>query len=88
MIALRLTVHGKVQGVFYRNWTVHAARRLGLTGWVRNQPDGTVAALVQGEEIAVRQMLALMHHGPPRAAVERIEQQTCVSEAFSGFERR
>ena len=42
MIARRLTVYGRVQGVFYRDWTVENACELGLAGWVRNQPDGTV----------------------------------------------
>jgi acylphosphatase len=88
MIALRLTVHGRVQAVFYRNWTIAAARQLGLTGWVRNCGDGTVAALVQGDEAAVRRMVAAMHQGPPKAVVERIEQQACVPEALAGFERR
>jgi acylphosphatase len=88
MIALRLTVHGRVQGVFYRNWTVAAARQLGVTGWVKNNPDGTVEALVQGEEPAVRRMVAAMHQGPPHAAVARIEQQACEPEGLSGFERR
>jgi acylphosphatase len=88
MIALRLTVHGRVQGVFYRNWTIAAARQLGLTGWVRNQPDGTVAALVQGDEAAVRRMVAAMHQGPPKAVVERIEQVPCALEDFASFERR
>ena len=44
MTALRLTVHGRVQGVFYRDWTIRNARELGLAGWVRNEADGTVAA--------------------------------------------
>jgi acylphosphatase len=88
MIALRLTVHGRVQGVFYRNWTIAAARQLGVTGWVRNCPDGTVAALVQGEEAAVRRMIALMHQGPPRAAVERIDKHACEPEELPVFERR
>lgn len=88
MIALRLTVHGRVQGVFYRNWTIAAARQLGVTGWVKNNPDGTVSAQLEGEELAVRQMLALMRQGPPKAVVARIDQQPCDPEMLSGFERR
>lgn len=88
MIALRLTVHGRVQGVFYRDWTVMNARRLGLGGWVRNRPDGTVEALVQGEEGAVRRMVEHMRQGPPAARVERIEQQQCALEELEGFTRR
>ena len=88
IVALRLTVHGRVQGVFYRDWTVRTARQLGLAGWVRNCPDGTVAAHVEGEESAVRQMVELMRSGPPDAAVERIDEQECALEKPSGFSRR
>jgi acylphosphatase len=88
MIALRLTVRGRVQGVFYRNWTVHTARQLGLVGWVRNCPDGTVAAHVEGEESAVRRMIEAMRSGPPNAGVERIDEQACVPENLDGFDRR
>ena len=49
VVARHLTILGRVQGVFYRNWTVETARGLGLTGWVRNRMDGSVEALVQGE---------------------------------------
>jgi acylphosphatase len=87
MIALHLSVHGRVQGVFYRNWTVATARTLGLSGWVRNCPDGSVEALVQGDEAVVRQMIALMHAGPPAARVERIEEHDVAPEAATGFER-
>ena len=74
MTARHLIVHGRVQGVFYREWTVRTARELGLAGWVRNLPDGTVEALLEGEERAVRERSAARHDGPPRARVERIEQ--------------
>ena len=88
MIALHLSVHGRVQGVFYRNWTVTAARGLGLAGWVRNQPDGSVEALVEGEEQAVLRMVELMHAGPPAARVERIDQGPAKPEMLDHFERR
>ena len=70
MIARHLVVHGKVQGVFYRDWTVATARALGLAGWVRNLADGTVEAHLQGPAEAVERMIAQMHDGPPRARVE------------------
>ena len=88
MIALRLTIHGRVQGVFYRDWTIRNARRLGLSGWVRNEPDGTVSAQVQGEDGAVNQMVELMRQGPPAARVERIEQAQVEPETLEGFSRR
>jgi len=86
--ALRVTVHGRVQGVFYRDWTVQNARQLGLTGWVRNQADGTVAALLQGDASAVRQMIERMRDGPPAARVDRIEEQAIEPEPLRGFARR
>jgi acylphosphatase len=86
--AVRLLVHGRVQGVFYRDWTVRTARELGLTGWVRNCPDGTVAALVQGESEAVERMIGRMQSGSPAARVERIERNDEKVHDLSGFSRR
>ena len=83
--ALRVTVHGRVQGVFYRDWTVRNAHELGLAGWVRNVQDGTVEALLQGPEREVQAMIERMHEGPPAAGVECIEQSTCVAETLAGF---
>ena len=88
MFALHLTVHGRVQGVFYRNWTVQAARQLGLAGWVRNMPEGTVEAHVEGEEPAVRALIAQMDDGPPAARVDRIEERSAEPEGLDGFTRR
>lgn len=74
-IAVRLRIHGKVQGVWYRDWTVQAANALGLHGWVRNRADGTVEALVVGEETPVRQLIAQCHQGSPNSKVERIDEE-------------
>lgn len=86
--ARHLIVHGRVQGVFYRDWTVETARSLALAGWVRNLPDGTVEAQLEGEPGAVRRMIAAMHEGPPHARVERIEESEIEFEELSGFARR
>jgi acylphosphatase len=88
MIARHLVVHGKVQGVFYRDWTVATARTLGLAGWVRNLADGTVEAHLQGPAEAVERMIAQMHDGPPRARVERIAATAAEPATIEGFERR
>lgn len=87
-MAVRLVIHGRVQGVFYRDWTVRTARALGLAGWVRNLSDGTVEAHLEGEADAVRSLIDRMHEGPPRARVDRIEESEAAPEGFSTFERR
>ena len=73
-VAARIT--GRVQGVWFRGWVREEARRLGLTGSVRNQPDGSVAALFVGPGTAVAAMLALCHQGPPAARVHAVETRT------------
>jgi len=86
--ATHLILHGRVQGVFYRDWTVETARGLGLTGWVRNRPDGTVEAQLEGDEAGVAQMIEAMHEGPPRAQIDRIEQREAEVQGFDSFVRR
>ncbi len=88
MMARRLAIHGRVQGVFYRNWTVARAREFGLAGWVRNCLDGSVEAHLEGDPAAVAAMIAAMWDGPPAALVERIEQREVAAEGLSGFGRR
>lgn len=86
--ARHLIVHGRVQGVFYRDWTVQTARSLGLAGWVRNLPDGTVEAHIEGDCATVERMIEAMRSGPPRAAPTHIDSDLTDFEAFSSFERR
>lgn len=81
-------IHGRVQGVWYRGWTVATARELGLVGWVRNRMDGRVEALVQGEGAAIDRFLALAQDGPPAAHVVRIDMQDAPVEDLRGFEQR
>jgi acylphosphatase len=69
----RLTITGRVQGVGYRDWTISMARRLGLTGWVRNRRDGAVEALIVGDEAAVGRMIEACRRGPPAARVDEID---------------
>ncbi len=66
-------VEGHVQGVFFRDTTRERAYQLGVTGWVRNLPDGRVEAVFEGEEDAVRQMVEYVHRGPPRAVVTHVD---------------
>ncbi|MBR2267431.1 acylphosphatase [Sphingobium sp.] len=87
-IARHLMILGRVQGVFYRNWTVETARSLGLTGWVRNRMDGSVEALVQGNADAVARFITLAQDGPPAAKVARIEAMDVPVEALNSFEKK
>ncbi len=73
MSGVRVRVRGRVQGVFFRNWTMDRARALGVRGWVRNRRDGTVELAAFGEEEAVEALVAACRSGPPAAKVERIE---------------
>ena len=67
------TVRGLVQGVSFRWYTRQEAQRLGLTGWVRNEPNGTLSLEAQGPEDDVEALLAWVHHGPPHARVTAVE---------------
>lgn len=69
MRAVRLRIGGRVQGVGYRAWTVRTASRAGLRGWVRNRADGSVEALVIGEEPEVAAMVEACRRGPRAATV-------------------
>jgi len=89
MTTRRLIVHGQVQGVFYRGWTVETARALGLDGWVRNRRDGTVEMLVAGPEEAIESLIARCRQGPAAARVERIDVEPADAEEVpSGFAQR
>ena len=70
---LRLVIHGRVQGVFFRDSMRGEAQRLGISGWVRNRSDGTVEAAMQGESSAVDAIVQWAHRGPQHARVERVE---------------
>ena len=67
--AIHFWVTGRVQGVYFRASTQAAARQLGLTGWVRNLPDGRVEGVACGPGKALDKLVAWLHHGPEHAAV-------------------
>ena len=69
----RLTISGRVQGVGYRDWTITTAERLHLTGWVRNRTDGSVEALVVGDDQAVGAMIDACRRGPALARVDNVD---------------
>jgi len=86
------TVHavisGRVQGVWYRSWTVQEATRHGLSGWVRNRADGTVEALFHGPAGKVDAMLAACRRGPPAARVDGIRIGAAPPPSAPGFHQR
>jgi acylphosphatase len=88
MQARLLRMEGRVQGVGYRDWMVQEATRLGLHGWVRNRPDGSVEALVSGDEDAVEALLTLCRRGPLMARVDAITEEFAAPPPEPGFRRR
>ena len=73
MLVHRLRIHGRVQGVGFRAFVFREASLLGVAGWVRNRSDGTVEALVWGDEGSVDALLERLHEGPRWGRVERID---------------
>ncbi|MER8826639.1 acylphosphatase [Mesorhizobium sp. M0938] len=73
--AVRVKLSGRVQGVSFRVWTRTEAERLGLSGWVRNEDDGSVTALIVGAEDAVSTMMSRLWKGPTGAAVAGVTSQ-------------
>lgn len=82
-----LIIHGRVQGVYFRQSMLEQAEALGLSGWVRNRPDRTVEAMVQGEVEAVEAIVRWAQRGPMMASVEQVEVSPGAG-SFSGFEIR
>lgn len=87
-IAMQVRVTGRVQGVWFRGWTKDEATRRGLRGWVQNEADGSVRALIAGSEEAVRAMLDTLHEGPEAARVDRVAAEAVEAEVPAGFEVR
>ena len=84
-IRRRVVVHGRVQGVFFRDTCRREARRLGVTGFVRNVADGTVEAVFEGDPDAVSTMLDWVHVGPDQAQVSRVEVVVEEPAGLTGF---
>ena len=85
--AVRATVHGHVQGVFFRASTTELADERGVVGWVRNDPGGTVSAHLQGDPDDVEAVLGWMRDGgPARALVTRVDVEDVPAERHRTFE--
>lgn len=78
-------VHGRVQGVFFRQSTKQQAHTLALTGTVRNNPDDTVTIEAEGPAEALNQLETWCHHGPPAARVDRVEVTPGTVQGYTDF---
>lgn len=88
-IRAHVIVHGRVQGVFFRYETQNAATQRGVTGWVRNLPDGTVEAVFEGSESDVKRTLKWCEGGPPAARVDKLDVTWLSAEGtFDSFDIR
>jgi acylphosphatase len=82
----RILITGQVQGVFFRREVTDLARRLGISGWVRNLPDGRVEALAEGERARLDELIRFCHVGPRGAVVRKVEVVwSDYSGEFRGF---
>ena len=81
------TISGRVQGVAFRHYTIREAERLGISGTVRNMPDGNVEVFAQGDEAEIAQFESFLHTGPRSASVERVEKEVLDQQGvFRGFD--
>ena len=85
MVRRRLVIHGRVQGVFFRDTLRRLAEDAGVAGWARNTWEGTVEAVLEGEDEAVERLIAFAHDGPEGAAVERVDVAEEEPEGLRGF---
>lgn len=82
---VRARISGRVQGVGYRIWTRGEAVRLGLTGWVRNESDGSVSAVIAGADSAIAAMVERLWQGPRGAAVSKVEIVDTAADVSADF---
>ena len=88
MPAARFVVQGRVQGVGYRYFVLRHAEELGLAGYARNQPDGTVEVLAEGEAAALKKLEERLNEGPSFAHVSGVERQAIAERGASGIHVR
>jgi acylphosphatase len=85
MPTIELSIYGKVQGVFYRDRTRKKAVEMGLSGWVRNEPDGSVRVRATGPLATLALLESWCTKGPERAVVQKVVRKDIPEEAFNGF---
>ncbi len=88
MVRKRVVVHGRVQGVLFRDTARRLAAQRCVAGWARNAPDGTVEAVFEGEPEAVERLVDFCRVGPRTAVVERVDVADEEPERLRGFEIR
>ncbi len=89
LVSVRATVHGLVQGVFFRTFVEEHAQRLGLRGYVRNLPSGEVEVVAEGERERVEKLVEYLRRGPPAAIVRRVVTDwSDYTGCYSGFRIR
>ena len=88
LLGRHICLSGHVQGVFYRVWAQGHARELGVSGWIRNRPDGSVEAHLAGDESAVTRMIERMRRGPSNARVDEFSVEEEAPESLGRFEVR
>ena len=87
-IARKVKIYGRVQGVFFRQWALGQARSLGIKGWIRNCPDGSVEAHLIGDEATLERMIGQLHQGPSQAQVEDVTVESVEPDEVEGFSVR
>jgi acylphosphatase len=85
---LRLSIHGRVQGVWFRDSVRRTATEHGVSGWAENLPDGSVEAVLEGEPAAVAAVAAFCRQGPSHARVDRVDEREQPAQGLTGFEIR
>ena len=88
VVRRRVVVEGRVQGVFFRDSARQRARAHGVSGWVRNRPDGAVEAVLEGPREAVERVQRFFETGPPHAEVDHLDVSDEPPEGLTGFEVR
>jgi acylphosphatase len=88
VIRRRLVIRGRVQGVFFRDTLRRVAEQNGVVGWARNTAEGTVEAVLEGEEEPVARVVEFAQRGPEGASVESVDEQEEDPEGLTGFRIR
>jgi len=88
VIARSIFIAGKVQGVWFRDWTIQAANAIGVSGWVRNRADSSVEVYAVGEADQVERLIDRLREGSPASRVDSIDVQEAELHPVDGFVRR